>query len=341
MNEIGFRAWLQKQGYNLGTTNSRISNCLRVCEYEGDIDLLYRGDQCRALLDRLTYSTNDEQYGRLPRHSIPINGNVRNGTATLKQAVKLYIRFLENNIELQPVFQAVASDVKERPLVRATVIDSYEQFLDYFGIDKDTFYSFGLDNTIFAKPEYALLQWEALIKKLLENQKLAIRGYGRQGKHTDLFLKLYEYLFSNNSIKEDNTNNAAPRRNIQNATGYKAKESLLNYQCSHIFGHTKNPLLFEAVWNICFTPKIFDPLTGHEAKGSWPKEYQRLFIESAVQRFHLCIKAYNAFVHQHDILNRISTFTQSLRGQYDDNLLKKFKNDAISEWQPICKEMDI
>lgn len=346
MNETGFRSWLQNQGYNIGTTNSRVSNCLRVCEYEGNIDSLYRDDKCKTLLNRLTYSTSDERYGRPPRHSIPINGNVRNGTATLKQAVRLYIQFLENNIDLQPVVQtpifqeAKASDVKVHSTVSATVIDSYEQFLDYFGIDKDIFYSFGLDNTIFAKPKQALSQWETLKDRLLGNQQLAIRGYGRQGKHTDLFFNLYEYLFSNNNIREDSTNNAVPRRNIQIATGHRINDSLLNFQCSHIFGHTKNPLLFEAVWNICFTPKMFDPLTGHEAKGPWPEEYQKLFIDAAMHRFSKCVEDYNAFVRQHNILNRISEFVETLNGQYDDGLLQKFRDNALSEWQPICEEVE-
>lgn len=346
MNEIDFRAWLQNQGYNTGTTNSRVSNCLRVCEYEGDIDSLYRDDKCKTLLARLTYSTNDERYGRPPHHSVPINGNVRNGTATLKQAVGLYIRFLENNNDLQPIVQlsitpeAKTSGVKVQIPASVAAIDSYAQFLDYFGIDKDTFYSFGLDNTIFAKSEYALSQWEILKKQLLENQRLTIRGYGRQGKHTDLFFKPYEYLFSNNNIREDGTNNAVPRRNIQIATGHRINDSLLNYQCSHIFGHTKNPLLFEAVWNICFTPKMFDPLTGHEAKGPWPEEYQKLFIDAAMYRFSKCVENYNAFVRQHNILNRILEFVETLNGHYDDGLLQKFRDDALSEWQPIFAEVE-
>lgn len=348
MNESGFRRWLQCQGYNARTTNSRVSNCVRVCEFEGDIDALYVKDKCKDLLFRLTYTTEDERHGRHPRHSVPINGNIRNGTATLKQAAGLYIRYLEDGglatISEQSLSSAINVERKEsttpkRQLTEA--VDSYAQFLDYFGIDKNTFYNFGLDNTIFADAECAWTQWESLKELLLSNQALTIRGYGRQGQHTELFLKLYEYLFSNSRIKEDDTNNAIPRRNIQVATGHRINETLLNYQCSHIFGHTKNPLLFEAVWNICFTPKMFDPLTGHEAKGVWPEEYQRLFAGASVKRYNKCIMDYNKFVTKHNILDRIPIFVSSLTGKYDERLLRKFQEDALSEWQPIqVKEVE-
>lgn len=76
-----------------GTISSRISDCNRVERYEGDLDEHFDNDQCQALLGRLTYSTHDQQLNRPPKHKIPIDGNVKNGSATLKQAVTLYQRF--------------------------------------------------------------------------------------------------------------------------------------------------------------------------------------------------------------------------------------------------------
>ena len=75
------------------TIKSRISNCKRVEIFEGSLDLHFDNDQCQTLLARLTYSTNDQDRKRQPRHKIPIDGNVRTGTATLKQAVTLYLQF--------------------------------------------------------------------------------------------------------------------------------------------------------------------------------------------------------------------------------------------------------
>ena len=89
-----FAAWLDtKRGLNARTIGSRISNCKRVETYEGDLDAQFRVDGLASLMDRLTYSTEDRQYRRRPKHKVPINGNLHNGTATLKAAVRLYQEF--------------------------------------------------------------------------------------------------------------------------------------------------------------------------------------------------------------------------------------------------------
>lgn len=89
-----FRNWLLAEGYNERTTNSRISNCERVENYEGDLDGHFNRDNLNSLIEnRLEYSTQDQQLQKQPKHNIPINGDIRNGTATLKQAIKLYREF--------------------------------------------------------------------------------------------------------------------------------------------------------------------------------------------------------------------------------------------------------
>ena len=75
---------------------SRLANCRRVERYEGDLDDHAEGDR-GALLKRLTYSTDDASLKRPPRHSVPIDGDVRHGTATLKTAVNLYFKFVDWN----------------------------------------------------------------------------------------------------------------------------------------------------------------------------------------------------------------------------------------------------
>ena len=92
-----FRKWLIEQGYQPSVANTRVGNCVTVCNYEGDLDLLYDEDKCRDLISRLCYSTQDERNHAPVKHKIPINGNQRTGTATLKQAVGLYVHFLSND----------------------------------------------------------------------------------------------------------------------------------------------------------------------------------------------------------------------------------------------------
>ncbi len=97
MIDRAFERYLRERGMKAPTVSTRISNCKRVERVEGDLDAHYRKDRLEAILTRLTYTSEDERQGRPPKHQIAINGNVRNGTATLKNAVALYREFRTND----------------------------------------------------------------------------------------------------------------------------------------------------------------------------------------------------------------------------------------------------
>lgn len=86
------------RGLSTRTIGSRNRNCKRVEQYEDDLDSLFDSDRLASLLERLTYSTEDATYGRSPKHKVPIAGNVRMGTATLKTAVSLYREFRNSSV---------------------------------------------------------------------------------------------------------------------------------------------------------------------------------------------------------------------------------------------------
>lgn len=95
-----FKVWLDEEnGSDFRTIQSRISNCRTVENYEGDLDEHFIKDNGLSLLDILAYSTEDERNQMPTNHKIPINGNLRTGSATLKQAVKLYMTFKESNFK--------------------------------------------------------------------------------------------------------------------------------------------------------------------------------------------------------------------------------------------------
>jgi hypothetical protein len=99
-----FKKWLKKTGYKDTVVNSRAGNCNKVSKYEGDLDLLFAKDECADLLARLNYTTDDERNNRKVKHKVPINGNKRTGSATLKSAVSLYVDFLKGSIKtVKPV----------------------------------------------------------------------------------------------------------------------------------------------------------------------------------------------------------------------------------------------
>jgi hypothetical protein len=93
--ESEFRSYLQGVTRNVAVQRDNISRCRTVSEHEGSIFNHYLQDKGKALLDRLIYTTSDERSGAEQRHSIPIDGNIRTGTASYKAAVKRYFDFLK------------------------------------------------------------------------------------------------------------------------------------------------------------------------------------------------------------------------------------------------------
>jgi hypothetical protein len=70
-----------------------ISRCRRVERHEGDLDRHYLQDRMNALIVRFEYSTEDAVRCLLPGHAVPISGDLREGTASLKSALMLYRAF--------------------------------------------------------------------------------------------------------------------------------------------------------------------------------------------------------------------------------------------------------
>lgn len=215
-------------------------------------------------------------------------------------------------------------------------MDSYIKFFQNFGIDINIAFSWGIENTIFPSMDIVEKAWRELLAKITNNQPVYIRGYGRDAHATHLYFDFYKYLFNNECVKKDPTNNAIPQRNIEKFTGLKRNRDIFNYQVSHIFGRTKNIFLFEAPWNIAYVPKIMDPFTGHEAKGDLPLKYQTLFLQKAIERYEKYIKEYNSLIQGLNISDKISQFYNIKKETVDTKLLDQFVIDCAKEFEFIC-----
>ena len=119
MLESGFRDYLRNvRGLSARTISSRISSCRRVERYEGNLDQHFDNDQCHNLLWRLTYSAEDHNQQRPPKHNIPIGGNLRTGSAILKRAVSLYVQFRGSDSTLSKVEGVTPPPVTSSPPLR-------------------------------------------------------------------------------------------------------------------------------------------------------------------------------------------------------------------------------
>lgn len=117
---LQFKEWLRttkKQKKN--TISSRISN-IRVIGEHYDILKEFAIDECQGIFDDLQYSKNDDE----PKTSIIIEGNYYNGLATYRQALRLFVDFL-NDINYVVPYSAKTTLAK--------FIGSFDEFKRYIG----------------------------------------------------------------------------------------------------------------------------------------------------------------------------------------------------------------
>lgn len=214
------------------------------------------------------------------------------------------------------------------------VKDSYDLFLRHFGISKDDFYEFGLKNTIFIDHDIARERWDELKARIRGGKKVFIRGYGQNSSGTKDLISFYHSLFGNIEIEADKSRNSEPKKLVETLTKEKRNKTIFNYQVSHIWGQTKNPYMFGAPWNICFAPKMFDPFTGHETKGCWPKEYQKMFIKQAFEKYKDLIEEYNQIMDGLDFGNKLSDFLAK-QVDWDDKKKERFEKTIKTEFAKI------
>ena len=77
------------------TIKNRISNCKKVNKYY-DLDKYYDENKTKELFKLLNYTSEDKKNDLKPKHKIPINGDIYNGTATYKNAMSLYFEFKDS-----------------------------------------------------------------------------------------------------------------------------------------------------------------------------------------------------------------------------------------------------
>ncbi len=116
MKKEEFQTWLcAVKGLQASTAGSRISNCERIESFEGNLDELFREDRLEGLIERLTYSKQNQRQNIPLRHAIPIDGDHYNGTATLRAAARLYQEFSSSGevlVGIAPVSRSFKKRVK-------------------------------------------------------------------------------------------------------------------------------------------------------------------------------------------------------------------------------------
>ena len=217
--------------------------------------------------------------------------------------------------------------------------DSYLNFLKNFNISNEDFIEYGLNDIIFVPNDKVISEWEILKNKVYSNQETYIRGMGRDATGTKYMLEVHKSLFGNSNIKKDPSNNAYPTKILENLTGFskrKLKNSNLisNYQVSHVFGHTKNALMFMAPWNIVYIPKLFDPFSGHESKGELTQIFSKKLKEITYEKFKVQIDYYNSIVNNSKFIDSLNSSIENLKSN-NSEISEKLINSIKDEFSEI------
>jgi hypothetical protein len=181
--------------------------------------------------------------------------------------------------------------------------DAYNVLFECY--PRDEIFSKGINDVIFVEERFIEEQWERQKEIFLRGGDLHIRGYSRDGNGTDLYMELYKILIPHVNIKRDSSNNSEPTKTLKSLTDYakkitkkENKQIIRNYTIAHLFGRTKNPLLFNAAWNLAYVPEYLDPFTGHESSGDHSIAFKSKFEPVLRKRFAKYINDYNLFVRK-------------------------------------------
>jgi hypothetical protein len=217
--------------------------------------------------------------------------------------------------------------------------DAYTKLFEH--IDKDLFFQSAIEDIVYIDDEQIQNNWEQLKNAVFKNKTVFIRGYGRGGKGTDLYFKLYNKMFGNKNVKKDSTNNAEPTKLLKKITQFsktkqEGKTLILNYQISHLFGKTKNPLLFTCPWNIAYIPKYIDPFTGHETQGQYSEEFKQIILPKLKEKFKIYIDEYNLII-RNEIINKIEESLNFVKAEakLSNDKFKRFETDVRNELSEI------
>lgn len=92
-----YRDWLVSEGYAENTCVAQIHRVQKVEEHYGSLDEASDHGTLNDIVTALSYSSADQRSGKENPSKIPINGNLRNGLQSYKNAVQRYARFLREN----------------------------------------------------------------------------------------------------------------------------------------------------------------------------------------------------------------------------------------------------
>ena len=212
-------------------------------------------------------------------------------------------------------------------LFKEQALNAYEEVIREYGITVERFYEVGIKMCLFAPREEAMRDWQGLKEQFLGRNKSGMKM--RMVVHEEWLRKFYKELFCLELVK-DRDGNLTPNETLCKLLGIRKPA---NYVCVHIFGGTNNPLLFNALFNVCYIPSIYAPLTTDNRLKMTPlhAEFRKRFLAQVYRLYGDIISDYNAFLLRQRIPEKIA---HELRNP--ERYPRRFIANIKEQWKPIC-----
>ena len=210
--------------------------------------------------------------------------------------------------------------------VQAQTLNAYEEVIREYGITEEKFYEVGIKMCLFAPREEALRDWLELKERFLSRRKPGMKM--RMVVH-EYWLRRFYYDLFRLELAKDRDGNLTPNETLCELLGIRKPA---NYVCAHIFGGTNNPILFNALFNVCYIPAIYAPLTVDNKHKMTPihEGFRRRFMARVQELYGDIIEEYNAFLTEQRVMERIE---QELINP--ELYPKRFIANIKEQWLPL------
>ena len=206
-------------------------------------------------------------------------------------------------------------------------VNSYEDVIREYGITEERFYEVGIKLCLFAEREEAMEDWCRLRRMFVLRTKPGMPL--RMVVHEQWMRRFYYDVFRLELVK-DPDGNQAPNRALCKLLGIHKPS---NYTCVHVFGGTNNPILFNALFNVCYIPAIYAPLTSDNRHKMTPlhEGFRRRFMARVHELYGDIIEEYNAFLAEQEIMRRIEQDIIK-----PERYPKRFLANIKEQWFPLA-----
>ena len=211
-------------------------------------------------------------------------------------------------------------------------IDTYEAFFsEVTSMTPREIAKHCLSLCIFPSKEEAKKDWEDIIKSFRRGGEHYVRLNTNEGKIKSMYRDCLDI-----TVRKDPDGNQEPNKILSGNPKGSA-----TYVCAHIFGRTKNPLLFTAKFNLCYIPEFFASWTD-ERKGqtsSYRDEFRKGFYSKVFKDYGEIISEYNACKIRKQALRKLEDEFEKKKAENQHKCKNRdqlrWLASIIKQWEPL------